>query len=79
MAEFDRTAVRQMLDDVTRKMQGLYAAPEDVLFEARVENAEGRTVLVVCYKLSTDGRVECFEMLDEALWPHLSPMEGETC
>jgi hypothetical protein len=41
------------------------------MVEAKALNAAGERVVVArySYKLYTDGRMECFEVLDDVLWP----------
>jgi hypothetical protein len=39
------------------------------MVEARMPDATGREVVVARYKLYVDGRIECFQVLDEVLWP----------
>lgn len=65
----DRALMRRIFEESLRKAQQKYAPTEDLMVEATALNDEGQTVVVARYKLYVDGRVECFELLDEALWP----------
>jgi hypothetical protein len=71
MADLDPVQARRLFEEVLVKMQQRYAPAEDVMVEARAENAHGQSVVVARYKLYVDGRIECFQVLDEALWPTL--------
>lgn len=65
----DRTHARRVFEDTLRKVQRQYAPPDDLMVEARATDDTGQSVVVARYKLYTDGRIECFEILDEILWP----------
>lgn len=65
----DRVQMRRVFEESLRTVQQTYAPTEDVMVEAKALNDEGQKVVVARYKLYVDGRVECFELLDEALWP----------
>ena len=65
----DRALMRRVFEESLRNAQQKYAPTEDLMVEAHALNDEGQTVVVARYKLYVDGRVECFELLDEALWP----------
>ena len=49
-----------------------YAPAEDVIVEATALNDQGQSVIVARYKLYVDGRIECFVVLDDVLWPPVS-------
>jgi hypothetical protein len=65
----ERARARRVFEESLAKVQQQYAPTEDVMVEARMPDATGQSVLVARYKLYTDGRIECFEVLDEVLWP----------
>jgi hypothetical protein len=65
----ERTQARRVFEESLAKVQQQYAPEEDVMVEARMPDAAGHDTLVARYKLYVDGRVECFEVLDEVLWP----------
>lgn len=67
----DRVQARRVFEETIRKVQSQYAPPEDVMVEALADNEYGVQVVVARYKLYVDGRVECFQVLDEVLWPPL--------
>lgn len=69
MAPADRVQARRVFEETLAKVLRQYAPTEDVLLEALALNDQGQQVVVARYKISVDGRVECFELLDEALWP----------
>lgn len=62
---------RRVFEAVIAQAQQRYALPEDVMLEARAQDADGVSVVVARYKLYVDGRWECFQILDEVLWPSL--------
>jgi hypothetical protein len=71
MLGLKRAHARRVFEEALARVQREYTPAEDVMAEARYEDAEGRSVVVARYKLYTDGRVECFDVLDEVLWPSL--------
>jgi hypothetical protein len=60
---------RRVFEETLIAAQAKYQPPEDLMVEATMPNAHGEVVVVARYKLYRDGRVECFEVLDEVLWP----------
>jgi hypothetical protein len=71
MTPEERTHARRVFEESLAKVQQQYVTTEDILVEARMEDDTGRTLIVARYKLYMDGRVECFEVLDEVLWPRV--------
>jgi len=69
--ETARTKTRRIFEEALAAGQRKYAPTEDVMVEAQALNAEGQRVVVARYKLHVDGRIECFEVLDDVLWPSL--------
>lgn len=72
MTEFrhaDRLQARRVFEETLATVQATYQPSEDVMVEATMPDATGKTVVVARYKCYMDGRVECFEILDEVLWP----------
>jgi hypothetical protein len=69
MSPEDRAHKRRIFEEALAMAQQKYAPTEDVMVEAKAVNDAGQTVVVARYKLYVDGRIECFELLDEALWP----------
>jgi hypothetical protein len=67
----DRVQARRVFEETLAKVQAQYAPTHDVMVEARMPDAQGQPMIVARYKLHVDGRVECFEVLDEVLWPSL--------
>lgn len=65
----DRVRARRVFEETLRNVQQTFAPVEDFMVDATALNDAGQTVIVARYKLYVDGRVECFELLDEALWP----------
>jgi hypothetical protein len=67
----DRVRARRVFEDCIAIAQQQYALTEDAMVEAKALNAAGERVVVArySYKLYTDGRMECFEVLDDVLWP----------
>jgi len=72
MPDLDRVHARRIFEETLARVQQQYAPTEDVIVEARIEDAWGRPVIVARYKLCVDGRIECFEILDEVLWPRVT-------
>jgi hypothetical protein len=68
MAE-DRAHARRVFEETLAKVQAEYAPTEDVMVEARMPDGTGQPIVVARYKLYVDGRMECFQVLDEVLWP----------
>jgi hypothetical protein len=66
-----RRQARRVFEETLTRVQQQYAPPEDIMVEARMPDATGQQVVVARYKLYRDGRVECFDILDEVLWPTL--------
>jgi hypothetical protein len=69
MAALDRVHARRVFEETLQKVQRQYALTEEGMVDVQAQDAEGRQVVVARYKLHVDGRVECFEILDEVLWP----------
>lgn len=65
----ERLHARRVFEETLAKVQQQYAPTEDFMVEATIPDATGQPVVVARYKLYVDGRVECFEILDEVLWP----------
>lgn len=69
LSNTERLRARRVFEETLAKVQREYAPSEDVMVEATMPDATGQTVVVARYKCYTDGRVECFEILDEVVWP----------
>jgi len=69
--ETPRTKARRIFEEALATAVQKYLPVEDVMVQAQALNAEGQRVVVARYKLHVDGRIECFEVLDDVLWPHL--------
>lgn len=67
----DRRQARRAFEETIAKVMTQYAPTEDALVEAKALDATGQPVVVARYKLHVDGRIECFEVLDEVLWPNV--------
>jgi len=67
--ESDRVRARRVFEEILAEVMARYAPIEDFIVEARMPDATGQSIVVARYKLYTDGRIQCFEVLDEALWP----------
>lgn len=65
----ERLHARRVFEETIQKVHRRYAPTEDVMIEATMPDATGQTVVVARYKLYVDGRIECFEILDDVLWP----------
>jgi hypothetical protein len=65
----NRAQQRRVFEETIAKVMAECAPVEDVLVEAQALNDQGQQIVVARYKLHTDGQVECFEVLDEVLWP----------
>jgi hypothetical protein len=66
-----RAHARRIFEEALATAQAKYAPTEDVMVEAKARDDTGHSVVVARYKLSVDGRIECFEVLDDVLWPSL--------
>lgn len=64
-----RQHARRVFEETLQKVQQRYAPAGDFMVDATMTDATGQRVVVARYKLYTDGRIECFEILDEVLWP----------
>lgn len=71
MAAVDRAHARRVFEETLAKVQRQCALTEEGVIAVQAQDATGQTVVVARYKLHVDGRVECFEVLDEVLWPRL--------
>jgi uncharacterized metal-binding protein YceD (DUF177 family) len=71
MPALDRIKARRIFEETLQRVAQQYVPTEDVMVEAQAEDAAGHQVVVARYKISVDGRLECFEVLDEVLWPNL--------
>ncbi len=69
MSPAERVKARRVFEETLANVLRQYTPAEDVMLEALTLNDQGQQVVVARYKLSVDGRVECFALLDEALWP----------
>jgi hypothetical protein len=67
----DRAQARRVFEETLRKVQQQYAPAEDFMVEATMPDAAGQQIVVARYKIYVDGRIECFEVLSEVLWPSL--------
>ena len=65
----DRAHHRRVFEESLLRVQALYAPESDVMVEARALDDTGQSLVVARYKLCVDGRIECFEVLNEVLWP----------
>lgn len=65
----ERRQARRVFEETLHKVQQQYAPTEDCMVDATIPDATGQPVVVARYKLSVDGRIECFEILDAVLWP----------
>ena len=65
----ERVQARRVFEETLAKVQQQYAPTEDVMVEARMPDASGQQVVVARYKLYVAGHFECFQVLDEVLWP----------
>ena len=64
-----RRQARRVFEETLRKVTAHYTPMEAGMLEATMPDATGQTVVVARYKVHADGRIECFEVLDEVLWP----------
>jgi len=65
----DRAQQRRVFEETMAKVMAMYAPAEEVMVEAKARDETGQSIVVSRYKLYVDGRIECFEVLDEVLWP----------
>jgi hypothetical protein len=68
----DHAQARRVFEDTIAKVQAQYAPIEDLMVEAQATGPDGLPMVVARYKLYRDGRWECFQVLDEVLWPDVS-------
>ena len=69
MTPAERAHARRVFEETLTTVQQQYAPTEDLMVEATLPDATGQTVVVARYKLYVDGRIECFQVLDDVLWP----------
>lgn len=69
LSQAERAHARRVFEETLAKVQQQYAPTEDVMVEATIPDGTGHIVVVARYKLHVDGQIECFEILDEVLWP----------
>lgn len=69
--ETPRAEARRIFEEALATAMHTYAPVEDLMLEARARNVQGEIVMVARYKVHVDGRIECFEVLDDVLWPNL--------
>jgi hypothetical protein len=69
--EPERVKARRIFEETLRKVQQQYAPTEDFIVDAQIADAAGNPVVVARYKIYVDGRLACFQVLDEVLWPNL--------
>ena len=69
-AALDRAHVRRVFEETLARVQEQYALTEEGFVDVQAHDATGQMVVVARYKLCVDGRVECFQVLDEVLWPN---------
>lgn len=67
----DRAQQRRVFEETMAKVMAEYAPAEDVIVEAKALDETGQSIVVARYKLHVDGWIECFQILDEILWPNL--------
>jgi len=65
----DRAHARRVFEETIAQVMAESVPTEDVLVEAQALNDQGQQIVVARYKLHADGRIECFEVLDDVLWP----------
>ena len=63
--------MRRVFEDALTMVTATYAPDQDAMVDACAPNAAGVFVVVARYKLYRDGRWQCFEILDDVLWPEL--------
>lgn len=71
MSAAERQRARRVFEETLANMQRQYAPAEDFMVEAHATDTTGQSVIVARYKLYVDGRIECFEILDDVLWPRV--------
>lgn len=60
---------RRVFEATLEAMQHAYQAPEDFMVDATATDATGAQIVVARYKIYTDGRIQCFEVLHADYWP----------
>jgi hypothetical protein len=65
----ERQETRRAFEARLHKAMQTCVVCEEVVVEVSAVNAARDCVVVARYKLLTDGQIECFDVLDEALWP----------
>jgi uncharacterized protein (DUF2267 family) len=76
-----RQHARRVFEDTLETMRQRYVPERDVMVDATMPGPDGRVVVLARYKLYTDGHYECFEVLDDVLWPSLGQggQDGGRC
>jgi hypothetical protein len=70
-SRFDQQHARRVFEETLAAVNRRYAPEEDVMLDAVATDETGHEVIVARYKVYTDGRIECFEILNDVLWPNL--------
>jgi hypothetical protein len=65
----DRAQMRRVFEETITRVMAESVPTDDVLVEAQALNDQGQQIVVARYRLCADGRIECFEILDDVLWP----------
>ena len=65
----ERIQARRVFEEALHKTVSQYLPIEEVVIEAIMPDHQGRIVVVARYTIHPDGRFECFDLLDEVLWP----------
>jgi hypothetical protein len=68
-----RQRYRRLFEDTLRKVSETHVPVTDMLVEAQAPTADGVMQVVAIYKIYRDGHCDCFQVLDDALWPGLEP------
>jgi hypothetical protein len=68
----DNAQKRRVFEETIAKVQARYAPSEDVMVEAQATGPDGLPMVVARYKLYVDGHWECFQVLNDVLWPDVS-------
>jgi hypothetical protein len=72
-----RAQARRVFEETLRVMLERYTLATDEMLEAVWDSPDGTRHLVARYKVYTDGHFECFDVLEDALWPSPEPEEGD--
>jgi hypothetical protein len=72
-----RVQARRVFEETLRTTLAQYVPTTEGMLDAVWDSPAGTRHVVARYKVYPDGHFECFEVLEDALWPSLESEEGD--